>query len=275
MTRPARALLAALAACSVPPAPGDRPDPPGTSGPAHTDRSDPPGPSGPAPTDSPGCADARDDLGDLAWIPRDVRLVAVLDLREPALDAAAARLARAVTDTPGLPIVATLGLGQLDLQLTLLRRQLADAGLAPRELALLHEPGGAVAWVLRVRCDLAVLQAALARAWGLRSRTSAAGPVAEPAPGAAFPHDVVFLADDRLALVPAGTAGRVRRWLEAPPDPGLQPRRDATPGEQLTALTPAPIRVVLAGRGLLAGDAAAGPRTALAWPDRVELAPPP
>lgn len=221
---------------------------------------------------APTCADARDGLGDLGWIPRDVKLAALIDLDAPAIGDAAARLARAVADAPGLPILVALGLSQLDVQLEILRAQLGAAGLAPRELALLHDPTGAVLWVLRARCDLGALQAALTRAWGLRSRMTASGPVAEPAPGASFPYDAVFLDDDRVALVPAGHAGRVRRWLATPPEPGLGATPVEGPGERLAALSAAPIRVVILGRSLLAGGAAAGPPALQAWPDRVEPA---
>lgn len=219
------------------------------------------------------CQQAQDPLGDLEWIPRDVRLAAAFDLGDPGLGEAARELARASAATPGMPVVAALGLGFLDAQLDIVRRQLAAADLAPRELLLLHDPAGAVVWVVRVRCDLLVLQAVLARAWGVTSRATAAGPLAEPAAPGGFPHDVVFLADDRLALVPAGAGGKLRRWLEgqaAAPELGGGGRVE-TPGEALARLDPAPIRVVLAGRGLLAGDAPAAPRTLRAWPDRVAL----
>ncbi|WAS98926.1 hypothetical protein [Nannocystis punicea] len=223
------------------------------------------------------CPEGQDPLGDLEWIPADARVAALFDLGDPGVDEAAAELARASATTPGMPVVAALGLGFLGTQLQILRRHLADAALTPRELLLLHDPAGAVVWIVRVRCDLAVLQAALARAWGVTSRTTVAGPIAEPDSGRAFPHDVVFLADDRLALVPAGAGGKLRRWLEgqaAPPELGT--RRSETPGQALSRLEAAPIRVVLAGRGLLAGDAASAPRTLRAWPDRVALdAPPP
>lgn len=222
----------------------------------------------------PTCG-AQDPIGELDWIPRDVQLAAVLDLADPDLDAAAARLARSVASIEGLPIVVSLGLGQLDLQLTILRNHFKSAGLAPREVVLLHEPGGAVAWVFRARCDLGALQAAIQRAWGLRSRTSAAGPIAEPAPGGPpFPHDAVFLADDRVMLTPAGRGGALRRWLEGQGEPSLAPeRRGESPGDLLAALAPAPVRVVLAGRGLLAGGATSAPRTLQAWPDRLAQTP--
>ncbi|MDC0720012.1 hypothetical protein [Nannocystis bainbridge] len=218
------------------------------------------------------CPQVQDPIGDLEWIPADARVVALFDLGDPGVDDAAAELARASATTPGMPVVAALGLGFVATQLHILRRQLADAALTPRELLLLHDPAGAVVWIVRVRCDLAVLQNTLARAWGVTSRTTAAGPLAEPDPARGFPHDLVFLGDDRLALVPAGAGGKLRRWLEGqagPPD--LGERRGETPGQALARLDPAPIRVVLAGRGLLAGDAASAPRTVRAWPDRVAL----
>lgn len=265
---PLRAALAlALTACGAAPAPA------GTADTLPTEHvpTDMPHATGPKEHDLKDCS--TDPLGDLAWLPRDLRLAVVFDLDDPGVTQAAIELARASATTPGLPVVAALGLGFVDAQLAIVRRQLAVATLAPRELLLLHDPAGAVLWVVRARCDLDAVQTALADAWGLRSRASAAGPLAEPAPGAAFPHDVVFLGDDRLALVPAGSGGKLRRWLEGsskPPELGPGPAGDA-PGDTLAALAPAPIRVVLAGRGLLAGDAARSPRTLRAWPDRVEL----
>ncbi|MCY1006128.1 hypothetical protein OV079_11255 [Nannocystis pusilla] len=261
-------MLLALVACGGPPVdprPAARP-------------SDMPQAAGPivqAPQDmsKQTCPEGQDLIGDLEWIPADARVAGLFDLGDPGVDEAAAELARASATTPGMPVVAALGLGFLGTQLQILRRQLRDAGLTPRELLLLHDPGGAVVWIVRVRCDLAVLQATLARAWGVTSRTTAAGPLAEPDPARGFPHDVVFLADDRLALVPAGAGGKLRRWLEGqagPPDLGDR-RRSETPGQALARLEPAPIRVVLAGRGLLAGDAASAPRTLRAWPARVAL----
>lgn len=268
MTRPAAlallaVLLAALTGCPSDPVPRDMPLPLGPEPPA----AEPP---------APACADARDPLGDLAWLPRDARLAALFDLRDPGLDDAALRLARDVAAIPGLPIVAGLGLGQLGVQLPLLRSQLRAAHLDPAELLLLHEPGGGVLWLLRARCDLPALQAELARAWGVQTRTSAAGPLAEPR-GGSFPFDVLFLSDDRIALAPAGAGGKLRRWLEAPPapDPFASSKPAETPGEALAALEAAPIRVVFGGRGLLSGDASRGPRALQVWPDRLAILPAP
>lgn len=264
------ALALVLAACGPPP---QQPAAAGPGAPSvSSDTAQKTGPQEPDPSNlsDTTCPEVHDDLGGLDWIPRDVRLAAVLDLDAPGLEGAAGELARAATTTPGLPIVAGLGLGQLDIQLRIVRAQLGAAGLTPRELALLHAADGTVVWVFRVRCDLDVLKAALARAFHVRVRATAAGPLAEPAPGSAFPHDIIFLADDRLALAPAGAGGRVRRWIEGP---GLVPEldppgREETPAHTLAGLD-APIRVVLAGRGLLVGDAPQSPRTLRAWPDRV------
>lgn len=255
-----RAALLLLAACGTP-APKDTPP---ETGPAK---------QVPETLPEPTCPATQDALGDLAWIPPAAPLAAAIDLADPTVDEAAQRLARAVGEIEGLPIVAALGLGQLDLQLAALRGNLRAAGLAPREVVLLHGPDGAVAWVFRARCDLGALQAVMQRAWGLQPRSTAAGPIAEPG-ARPFPHDAVFLADDRVLLAPAGRGGALRRWLEAPVEPSLAPdRRGETPGELLAALSPAPIRVVLAGRGLLAGGATAAPRTLQAWSDRVARAP--
>ncbi|MDC0667431.1 hypothetical protein [Nannocystis radixulma] len=266
-------VLATLAACGAREVAPDGAAPAPVSVPANMPPEPGPQAQGRGDMSKETCTQAQDVLGDLEWIPADARLAALFDLGDPGVDDAAAELARATATTPGMPVVAALGLGFVGTQLQILRRHLADAALTPRELLLLHGPGGDVVWVLRVRCDLGVLQAALARAWGVTSRATAAGPIAEPDPARGFPHDLVFLADDRLALVPAGAGGKLRRWLEGqvrPPELGAG-RRAETPGEALARLEPAPIRVVLGGRGLLAGDAPAAPRTLRAWPDRVVL----
>lgn len=242
-----------LAACGVG-VPEDRPLATGPAGQVEV--------PAPAPPES-RCA-ARDDLGGLAWLPMDVRLAALVDLESAELPGALQQLQRGVQAGHGLPVVAGLGLGQLGLQLGILRPQLHAVGLEPRELALLHDRNGAVIWVLRARCDLRTLQAAIAEAWSLRSREVTGGAVAESVAGGTgptFAFDVAFLSEDRLALVPPGTAPQLRRWLETPPAPatlGAQPT-PPPPGEILGELTAAPIRVLLAGRALQMDGAAGTP----------------
>lgn len=205
-----------------------------------------------------GCDVAGATLGGAAWLPGDARLAVIVDLDEPELDAAVARLA--AVGARGLPVVASLALTNLGLQLSLIRRQLGRAGLQPRELALVHDRAGAVVWVLRARCDLRDLQRTLARAWGVRGRAVAGGEVAEPPAGHGFPHDVVFLAEDRVALVPAGQATAQRRWLEDRAAPPIQPAgSEVPPGTRLDEIPAAPIRGVVTGTSLLAADVADAP----------------
>lgn len=238
------ALLLALAACAVP---QDQSPEPGPT----------PAPERPAPAaPSSGCA-AQDDLGGLEWLPADLRLAVVIDLEAAELPAAIGRLQDGVRAASGLPVVASLGLGQLGLQLGILRPQLQALGIAPRELLLLHDRAGAVVWVLRARCDLDALQAAMSTAWSLRVRAVSGGAIAEAEPGAGptFAHDVAFLSEDRIALVPPGTATKLRRWLEAPASApaSFTGQAAAAPGERLAELAAAPIRGILAGRALQTG----------------------
>jgi len=217
----------------------------------------------PAPAAPVRRCEAHDELGGLEWLPADLRLAVVLDLDAPELPAAIQRLQDGVRAAPGLPVVASLGLGQLGLQLGILRPQLQALGIAPRELALLHDRAGAVVWVLRARCDLEVLQAAMTAAWSLRVRSVTGGAVAEAVPGVGptFAYDVAFLSGDRVALVPPGTAVALRRWLEGPPTSpvaaGGQPA--PPPGERLGEIAGAPIRGVLAGRALQSGETGGTP----------------
>lgn len=204
--------------------------------------------------------EAQDDLGGSlgAWLPGDLRLAALVDLESPDLPAAITHVQAGVQAGHGLPVVASLGLGQLGLQLGLLRPQLISAGLRPKQILLLHDRAGAVVWVLRARCDLPVLQATLAESWSLRVRTLSEGSVAEGS-GGRFAFDVAFLSEDRIALVPPGMAPSLRRWLEGgPPATGLGASSAPAPGASLDELPTAPIRGVLSGRSLQ-GDSGGAP----------------
>lgn len=204
------------------------------------------------PVAAPARCLANDELGGAFadWLPGDLRLAAVVDLESPDLPAAITQLQAGVHEGRGLPVVASLGLGQLGLQLGLLRPQLITAGLRPRQILLLHDRAGAVVWVLRARCDLSVLQTTLADTWSLRVRTLSEGSVAEGS-GGRFAFDVAFLSEDRIALVPPGMAPALRRWLESgPPVSGLGASAAPAPGATLDDLPAAPIRGVLSGRSL-------------------------
>lgn len=195
---------------------------------------------------------ASDDLGGAfkEWLPDDLRLAAVVDLESVDLPAAIRALQAGVQADRGLPVVASLGLGQLGMQIGLLRPQLITAGLRPKELLVLHDRAGAVVWVLRARCDLAALHAMVADTWSLRVRTLSEGSVAEGS-GGRFAFDVAFLSEDRFALVPPGMAPKLRRWLEDG-SPGAESGATggSTPGAVLDELQGAPIRGVVAGRSL-------------------------
>lgn len=233
------------------------------------------GPSGQVPKAST-CDVAGETLGGTGWLPDAARLAILVDLDDAGL-AAAARRVEAGASAGGLPVVAGLALGMLGLQVEMIRGLLARAGLRPRELALVHDRDGAVVWVLRARCDLRDLQATLAAAWGVRGRAVSGGEVAEAAPGSGFPHDVVFLAEDRVALVPAGQAMRMRQWFEAGVSPatmGAAAGADAPrPGEVLAEIPPAPVRGVLSGTSVLSDGAADLPpvRTIRATAEALEI----
>lgn len=240
-------VIAALAGCAEP-GPGDRSQPIGAA---------PVDPPLRVPPTAARCV-ASDDLGGSfkEWLPGDLRLAAVVNLESVDLPAAIAAVQAGVQADRGLPVVASLGLGQLGMQVGLLRPQLITAGLRPKELLLLHDRAGAVVWVLRARCDLAALQATLADTWSLRTRTLSEGSVAEGS-GGRFAFDVAFLSEDRLALVPPGMAPQLRRWLEdGPPGVDLGVAGGPTPGAVLDELQAAPIRGVVAGRSLQQSDGA-------------------
>lgn len=269
------ALTAALLGACGEPVPADMsPQPALPAVPA--DMSPTPAPPVTPVTPAPAC-EARDALGDLQWLPADLRLAAVLDLESPDLPAAIVRLQDGVRAGHGLPVVASLGLGQLGLQLDILRPQLQKAGLSPRELALLHDREGAVVWVLRARCDLEALQARLAAAWQLQVRTVTGGSVAEGrrdgVDATRFAFDVAFLPEDRLALTPPGSASALRRWLSGPPAAPLAGQAAPPPGDVLSEIPAAPIRGVLNGRSLQAPGASTVPlvRTLRATADALEI----
>ncbi len=222
------------------------------SSPVPTDMSPQPGPPIPrVPAPTPVCA-AHDNLGDLEWLPADLRLAVIVDLDSADLAAAIVRLQDGARAGRGLPVVAGLGLAQLGLQLGILRPQLATAGLDPRELLLLHDRDGAVVWVLRARCDLDTLQAKIAETWSLQVRSVAGGALAEQRTTGAprFAFDVAFLADDRIALTPPGSAGALRRWLSSPAAAPVGGPAGPSPREVLAEIPAAPIRGVLTGRSL-------------------------
>lgn len=185
---------------------------------------------------------------DYDWVPADARLLIVIDRESPDLAAALTRL-RTLTDDAaavGLPIRATLALGQLSMQSQMLGLSLGKLELAPAELIELHGPGNEIAWTWPTQCAPERLAARVLARWGVLLRANLDAKLGAGDPER-FPFDVVVLADDRVALTPLGQGSALLRWMRTA-------EGDAGPGSKLAELAPAPIRAVLQGESLLAGD---------------------
>ncbi|MBK8266177.1 MAG: hypothetical protein IPK80_33220 [Nannocystis sp.] len=187
---------------------------------------------------------------DPAGIPDNARLAVIVDLRDEELPAALERV-EAWGQAPGgeVPVVAGLALSQIGFQLRLVRDLLAAIGIAPRSLLIVQAPGGELVWSFHWVCDLDGLRALLGDRWGLRSRSSVLGMIAEAAAPGSFAYDVVVLPSDQIALTPTGTGARLLRWL-AGAEPSIDGRRAAGRfGEVLAEIPAAPVRAVLAWGG--------------------------
>ncbi|MCA9720078.1 MAG: hypothetical protein KC468_35770 [Myxococcales bacterium] len=228
-------------------------------------------------------------VGELDWIPADARVVALIELADPELDAALEQLSAALPELDDVPIVSGMALSQLPLQLAVLRPALAQGGFAPASVLLLHTRASEPVWVLRAPCDLDEMRGAIERRWPVKTRAVIGGVVAErdPARGdQALLGDVVFASGDRVAITPPGAGARLLRWLEGQvqPDAGaLVGAPDPRAAPEVESLEPAAIRVLLHGQGLLAvgahGDAEAHStrvllRASSAGVERVEVEPP-
>lgn len=197
-------------------------------------------------------------------IPSDLRLVARIDLSHTELPAALDHLERWARDDTDRstntisgdrsppPIVAGLALSQVEFQVAHLRNILAKVGMEPPEVLLLQEPGGNIVWIWHLPCDLDRLRSLLAAGFGLRMRTLVSGVIGEPVDATRFPFDLLLLPGDRLALVPAGKGRKTLRWLrgDALQVPGLVVPKPAEerPQALLSGLSPAPVRLVIAGK---------------------------
>ncbi len=198
--------------------------------------------------ESATCGPIGERFVDYAWVPDDARLLIVIDRDAEDLPAALARL-QSLTDEAaavGLPIRATLALRQLGMQTQVLGLSLARLGLEPGELIELHGPGNELAWMWTTSCEPASLATRMLARGGvlLRANLDAKLGVGDRE---RFPFDVVVLADGRVALTPLGQASALLAWLR-----GAQ--GEARPGSILAELAPAPIRAVVRGESLLAGE---------------------
>ncbi len=245
-------LLVLLGGCR--PAAGE-PYPPET--PAEPDTAEPAEPD--APSTSGRCGPEDTALDELSWVPRDARLVALVEPEQ--LDDAGARLRALVDDptlSPPLPVLARLELDQLPLQAQLLWITLDQGGFEPATVLRLQGPDGLSAWVFRAPCDVNTTAARAGAAWKVLFRAAVDARIGRPFPNSPFPYDVLMLAGDRVALVPRDGAEAHRAWLTRPtPDPVGAGPLPPGPGELLLTLEPATVRAVLRGPSLLSpGDGA-------------------
>jgi hypothetical protein len=218
------------------------------------------------------CGPVGERFVDYDWVPADARLLMVIDRESADLPAALTRL-RGLTEgaaTIGLPVRATLALGQLGMQSQMLALSLARLELAPAELIELHGPGSEIAWVWPTQCEPERVAARVLARWGVLLRANLDAKLG-PGDPERFPFDVVVLADDRIALTPLGRGSALLRWLRTA-------EGDVGPGSRLGELAPAPIRAVIQGESLLVGDDQADHGSGLAHTrtlrvdaDRVEL----
>lgn len=211
------------------------------------------GPPPAEPRDASTICEGRAALADPAVSPVDARLLVALDLDAEALGEALDRVEAWAGDAvSGAPMVAGLALSQLGFQLGLVRASLDEIGVRPSGVLVLQAPGGELVWIVHLRCDLDGLRGLVEARWRLRTRTTVGGMIAEAPADGPFAHDVLVLADDRLALAPRGRGAAVLRWLiGAGPvrSLGAAPASAAVPGEVLAALPAAPVRALVAGEG--------------------------
>jgi hypothetical protein len=218
------------------------------------------------------CSEVGERFGDLDWVPADARLLVVIDRHSPDLDPALTRL-RTLTEqasTVGLPIRAGLALDRLGMQSQMLGLSLVRLELDPAELLELHGPGSEIAWAWPTRCAPERLAARVLARWGVLLRANLDAKLGSGDPEG-FPFDVVVLADDRVVLTPLGQGSALLGWLR-------KAEGDEGPGSTLGDLAPAPIRAVIQGESLLAGDQQANhgsgvahTRTLRVASDRIEL----
>lgn len=194
------------------------------------------------------CGPLGERFVDYDWVPADARLLVVIDRQSAELPAALTRL-RSLTDNAaqvGLPVRATLALNQLGMQSQMLALSLGQLELEPAELIELHGPGSEIAWTWPTQCAPERLAARVLARWGVLLRANLDAKLG-PGDPERFPFDVVVLADDRVALTPLTQGSSLLRWLRTA-------EGDEGPGSKLAELAPAPIRVVLQGESLLAGE---------------------
>ncbi len=134
------------------------------------------------------------------------------------------------------------------MQTTLLGFSLAELGLEPGEMIEVHGPTNELAWLWSTSCDPDRLATRMLARWGVMLRANLDAKLGL-GDAEQFPFDVVVLAGSPgiVALTPLGQGSALLRWLRTA-------EGDAGPGSLLAELPRAPIRAVVRGESLLAGE---------------------
>ena len=251
MKRAAAALCVAMAGCPKP-----APAPPPTTTPAPE----------PAP---PRCESEGDELGDLAFLPADAAVVAVIDAQDDGVGEAVGKLSEfAKRDGHGLPINVAFSIAQWAWEVPVTVQTLRRGGIAPGELAFVLTADGTPVWIAGHHCDTDQLGEQLGQEFGLSFRASTDALVGT-SEGDAFPIDIVLLPGDRLAYCPGGTGAKILRALTQSTvvDPAAPPSAVKT----LQGMEPSVVRVALAGPGLTGDSGGEALRRIRVTADGIEL----
>jgi hypothetical protein len=187
------------------------------------------------------------------WTPDRAAVLASIDLEHPETTRAIEHLSQAAgSGDSGLPIDVAFALTQWSWQVPLVQQTLREAGYEPAELVYLRTIDGLPAWVWTSTCDLEQSLERVRDAWGVHVRRALGAVIGSvPEEPRRFAYDVVFVAGDRIALVPAGMGARLADVLgrTRSATPGLG---DAPPVRALLgSVEPAPVRAVVSGQALL------------------------
>lgn len=213
---------------------------------------DPDGPNDPMDRD---CTPKGLVFEDLQFVPVDVRFVS-LRVRGPEAEPTA----KAIAELPGtegiapFPILINVEFQGMWLESVVLESILGSLHTNPGELLEMHDPKGASVWVVPTACDIAILKHHAEENFGVTFRNGVNASIGTSPDPETFPFDIVLFTN-RLALAPAGRGGRVVEWFESGGQAGAMGEPDKRPGERLLELEPAPVRLLIRGQALVAGDA--------------------
>jgi hypothetical protein len=202
----------------------------------------------------PKCEDSP-HFEDLEWLPES-RFALLVAVQDGALSSTLSSFAEGGLDaSPPLPVFARFELRNLALELRALALVYESLGVQPQQLLKVHGPKQESLWFLPAPCDHSALEARAAARWKVGFRGDGAARIGIAPQDAALPFDLIFLPGARMALVPRGSAGRVQSWLggstrtpEALTGDGSV--EAAKPGDELTQIDAAPLRLRLSGRAL-------------------------